>query len=99
MPTDVALTLADYLALVEWTGQQIRPGKRGTLSVQAPSTLAKFEVRPERWALRVKRSDRAISGSSARLTCITLTSPDARIAGNTGVSTGMDSQPVFQRKY
>jgi hypothetical protein len=54
MATSLPLTLADYLALVEWTGQQLRPDKRGALDVRAPSVLARFETRPERWALRVK---------------------------------------------
>ncbi len=48
------LTLGDYLELVEWTGQQVRPGKRGALAPDAPSVLDRFEAKPERWATRVK---------------------------------------------
>ena len=46
--------LGEYLALVEWTGQQVRPGKRGALPKSAPTVLARIEPRPERWAIRVK---------------------------------------------
>ncbi len=47
------VTLGDYLALVEWTGQQVRPGKRGHLA-KAPSVLNRFEAKPDRWSVRVK---------------------------------------------
>ncbi|MBS0456218.1 MAG: transposase [Proteobacteria bacterium] len=48
------VTLGDYLTLVEWTGKQVRPDKRGVLAAHAPSVLARFEQRPERWTTRVK---------------------------------------------
>ncbi len=47
------VTLGDYLTLVEWTGQQVRPGKRGRLA-ETPSVLDRFEGKPERWPVRVK---------------------------------------------
>lgn len=48
------LTTADYLHLLEWTGRQIVPGKRGRIRDDTPSALKAFESRPERWAIRVK---------------------------------------------
>lgn len=39
---------------MEWTGQQVRPGKRGVIPKNAPSVLSRFELRPDRWAIRVK---------------------------------------------
>lgn len=39
---------------MEWTGQQVRPGKRGVIPKNAPSVLSRFEPRPDRWAIRVK---------------------------------------------
>lgn len=48
------LKLGDYLALVEWTGQQVRPDKRGAIPKNAPSVLQRFESNPDRWAVRVK---------------------------------------------
>lgn len=52
--TCLPLKLGEYLALVEWTGQQVRPDKRGAIPKQAPSVLQRFESRPDRWAVRVK---------------------------------------------
>ena len=37
-----------------WTGQQVRPGKRGAIAMSAPSALAKLDVQPDRWLTRVK---------------------------------------------
>ncbi|MBS0456525.1 MAG: transposase [Proteobacteria bacterium] len=54
LATCLPLTLAEYLALVEWTGKQVRPDKRGALAADAPSVLAQFDPRPERWVTRVK---------------------------------------------
>jgi REP element-mobilizing transposase RayT len=48
------LTLGEYLALVEWTGKQVHPGKRGSLATDAPSVLARLEAREDRWPVRVK---------------------------------------------
>lgn len=48
------LSLRAYVGLVEWTGKQVRPDKRGQLSQQAPSVLARYEADPGRWAVRVK---------------------------------------------
>ena len=48
------LTLGEYLELVEWTGKQVRPEKRGTLAADAPGVLARFEARADRWQVRVK---------------------------------------------
>jgi hypothetical protein len=50
----VPLTTADYLHLLEWTGRQIAPDKRGRIRGDTPSALQAFESRPERWAMRVK---------------------------------------------
>ncbi|MFT3806834.1 transposase [Arenimonas sp.] len=52
--TCLPLSLGDYLALVEWTGRQVRPDKRGAIPKHAPSILQRFESHPDRWAVRVK---------------------------------------------
>ena len=49
----LGLSLRAYVGLVEWTGKQLRPGKRGVLVSNAPSVLAKLEPNPGRWAIRV----------------------------------------------
>ncbi|WP_157489606.1 transposase [Lysobacter sp. Root916] len=48
------IRLGEYLALLEWTGTQVRPAKRGSIALSAPSVLAKFDARPDRWMARVK---------------------------------------------
>jgi hypothetical protein len=48
------ISTADYLALVEWTGRQLHPGKRGSIPKDAPSCLLAMEQQPQRWAIRVK---------------------------------------------
>jgi len=48
------IRLADYLELVQWTGRQVRPDKRGAIPDNAPNILKQFENKPERWTIRVK---------------------------------------------
>ena len=50
----LGLTLRAYVDLVEWTGQQIRPGKRGVLAREAAGVLDRLDARPERWLSRVQ---------------------------------------------
>lgn len=48
-----AVTLAAYIALVDWAGRQLHPGKRGVISESAPSAL--HRLAPERdWLLQVR---------------------------------------------
>lgn len=42
------------VGLVEWTGKQLRPGKRDVLANNAPSALAKLDVDRNRWTTRVR---------------------------------------------
>ena len=54
-----ALTLTDYLAVLEWTGRQLHPGKRGRITGPPPAAFAKATgVAPERWADRVSGIER-----------------------------------------
>ncbi len=48
------MRLGEYLALVEWTGKQVRAGKRGAIPRQAPSVLRQLDVDPARWSTRVR---------------------------------------------
>lgn len=50
----LGLSLRAYVELVEWTGKQVRPDKRGALPPNTPSALDRYEVDPHRWATRVK---------------------------------------------
>ena len=48
------IRLEDYIELVQWTGKQVRPDKRGAIPASMPSVLKHYENKPERWATRVK---------------------------------------------
>ena len=52
--TCLPIRLGEYLALLEWTGRQVRPGKRGSIPMSAPSVLAKLDAQPDHWTARVK---------------------------------------------
>jgi hypothetical protein len=47
-------TLQEYLELVEFSGQQWHPNKRGKLIGKTPRLIQRIEAKPERWMLRVK---------------------------------------------
>ena len=48
------LSMGEYIELAEWTGKQLRPGKRGAIPADAPSVLSRTETKPERWTVRVQ---------------------------------------------
>lgn len=50
----LALTTADYLQLLDWTGRQLAPGKRGRITGDAPACLRGLETNPEHWTTRVR---------------------------------------------
>ena len=45
----VFMTLAEYLQLLDWTGRQLKPGKRGAIPKNAPSILDRLNLSPELW--------------------------------------------------
>ena len=49
-----ALSERHYIELVDWTGRELRPGKRGAIPEAAPSALHRLGIRPDRWPLQVK---------------------------------------------
>jgi hypothetical protein len=38
------LTLAEYLQLLDWTGRQLKPGKRGAIPKNAPPILDRLNL-------------------------------------------------------
>jgi hypothetical protein len=42
-------SLDDYLELLDWTGRQIAPGKRGAIPADAPSILQRLRFEPADW--------------------------------------------------
>jgi len=51
------LTTADYIDLVDWTGRQLRPDKRGAIPAGAPRALARLGLAPELWTQHVQGID------------------------------------------
>ena len=43
------MTLAQYLQLLDWTGRQLKPGKRGTIPKNAPPILDRLNLSAELW--------------------------------------------------
>jgi len=48
------LTEGEYIDLVDYTGRQIYPGKRGVIKESEPKALEKLGLNPEHWAHRVQ---------------------------------------------
>ena len=49
MPKGLPFRLNDYLDLVEWTGRQMREGKRGSIDFQLPPILQRLELDTRQW--------------------------------------------------
>ncbi len=43
------MSLAEYLQLLDWTGSQLKPGKRGSVAKTAPPILERLNLSPELW--------------------------------------------------
>ena len=50
----LSITENDYLELVDWTGRQLAPGKRGMIAANAPPALAHLSGDPARWTRQVR---------------------------------------------
>ena len=45
---------AEYIELVDWTGRQLHPGKRGRIAAEEPPALRKLGLDAEHWTMKVK---------------------------------------------
>ena len=43
------MSLPEYLQLLDWTGRQLKPGKRGSVLKSAPLILERLNLSPELW--------------------------------------------------
>ncbi len=43
------ITFKDYLELLDWTGRQVRKGKRGSIDESAPVIMNRLGFTPEKW--------------------------------------------------
>jgi REP element-mobilizing transposase RayT len=49
-----AMTEAEYIALVDFTGREWRPGKRGVIKPDEPTALRKLGLDKDHWTMKVK---------------------------------------------
>jgi REP element-mobilizing transposase RayT len=54
MHPPLTITTAEYLHLLDWTGRQLAPGKRGRIAGEPPVCLRGIDPNPTRWATRVR---------------------------------------------
>ena len=50
----IPFALADYFALVDWTGRAVRDDKRGAISDQLPPILVRMGIHPAEWLKTMK---------------------------------------------
>ena len=43
------MSLPEYLELLDWTGRQVKPGKRGSVARKVPPILDRLNLSPELW--------------------------------------------------
>lgn len=49
MTNAIPFSLADYLALVDWSGRAVRDDKRGSIPGNLPPILQRLQIAPEQW--------------------------------------------------
>jgi hypothetical protein len=67
----LSMPLERYLALVDWTGRQLRSDKRGAIPAELAPLLTQLGIAPDRWldlALRFGKLFKRAAGSSISLT-------------------------------
>jgi len=62
MPTGLPFRLQDYLDLVDWTGRQIRPDKRGSIDQQTPPILERLNIDAEHWVYNTQHFESQFKG-------------------------------------
>jgi len=49
MPPGSPFNLLDYIELLDWTGRQVREGKRGSIDANVPPVLQRLDISPDHW--------------------------------------------------
>ena len=53
--TGIPFSFTDYLQLVDWTGRQIHPGKRGALASDLPPILRRLAIEADQWLISSRK--------------------------------------------
>ena len=48
------ISAADYIELVDFTGRELQPGKRGNIEASEPKALTRLGLDKNHWTTRVK---------------------------------------------
>ena len=64
------MTQAEYLSLVDYTGRQIRPDKRGTIDGPGPTALERLGHRPAIWTRQVLAVKSDFSQAMGAVECL-----------------------------
>lgn len=60
---EVGMTIGQYVAAVDWEGRQLRAGKSGWISEDAPPALSRNRGSPEHWHVCVSALERAFASA------------------------------------
>ena len=66
----IPMHLTDYIELVDWSGRQIRPDKRGAISDNVPAILARLGIEQDNWlqnCQKLEKDFRHVIGSVAAI--------------------------------
>jgi len=80
----------DYLALLDWTGKQQRPGKTGSIPADLQPLLTRMDIEMEAWLETVKQFDNWFHRVAGRLENVTKAAKQHGkkwLAGKTGAKT------------
>ena len=84
----VFMSLAEYLQLLDWTGRQVKPKKRGAVSKTAPPILERLNLSAELWLQVVeqfgkRRFANRITPASRFNAAVASTLPQSRVSRHT----------------
>ncbi len=69
-PEHIPYNLLEYIQLVDWTGRQIKAGKRGCISSEIPPIIERLKINPSAWLQNCEALENIyyrVIGSAARL--------------------------------
>jgi hypothetical protein len=73
MPKGLPFRATDYLALVDWTGRQMREGKRGAIDGNLPPILDRLQIDPRHWLYMTEKFEsrfKGLVGTAMRLKAV-----------------------------
>lgn len=66
MSAGLPFHLEDYIKLVDWSGQIIREGKRGSIHNELPPIIDRLDIEPKTWLQHSKANLKALQEEKTR---------------------------------